>query len=97
MNLKIVIATGVALGLAAAAWFYRGTAPIAGVVRAIGLPGENSTPDTASALKAAGVHKCVGANGTSYADGPCPRSAARLGDRGRGEPLMAEARAFRQD
>lgn len=73
MNLKIVIATVVALGLAAAAWFYRGAAPVAGAMRAVGLPGESSATDTASALKAAGVHKCVAAGATSYVDGPCPR------------------------
>lgn len=73
MNLKIVIATVVALGLAAAVWFYRGAAPIAGAVRAVGLPAESTTPQTASTLKAAGVHKCVGSTGTSYVDGPCPR------------------------
>ncbi len=72
MNLKIVIATVVALGLAAAVWFYRGAAPIAGAVRAVGLPAESTTPQTAPTLKAAGVHKCVGGAGTSYIDGPCP-------------------------
>ena len=73
MNLKIVIAAVVALGLAGAAWVYRGAPPIAGAMRAVGLPGENSTPDMASSLKAAGVHKCVGNGGTSYVEGPCAR------------------------
>ena len=82
MNLKIVIAAVVALGLAAAAWFYRGAAPVARAERAIGLPGENSTPETASALKAAGVHKCVGANGTSYVDGACPRGTREVAANG---------------
>ena len=72
MNLKIVIATVVALGLAAAAWFYRGSAPVASAVRAVGLPSESTTPETASTLKAAGVHKCVGQGGTRYIDGACP-------------------------
>jgi hypothetical protein len=82
MNLRIVVAAVVALGLAAAAWFYRGTAPVAGVARAIGLPGENSTPETASTLKAAGVHKCVGDGGTSYADGACPRGTREVAAHG---------------
>ena len=73
MNLRIVIAAVVALGLAAAGWFYRGSAPVAGAARALGLPADSSTPPTASTLQAAGVHKCVGAEGTSYVDGPCPR------------------------
>ena len=72
MNLKIVIAAVVALGLAAAAWFYRSSAPVANAVRAVGLPAQSTTPDTASTLKAAGVHKCVGQGGTRYIDGACP-------------------------
>ena len=82
MNLKIVIATVVALGLAAAAWFYRGTAPLAGAARAIGLSGENSAPETSSTLKAAGVHKCVGAQGTAYIDGPCPAGSREVAANG---------------
>jgi hypothetical protein len=72
MSPRIVIATVVALGLATTAWFYRSSAPLAAAARAIGLSVESSTP-SASTLKAAGVHKCVGPEGTSYADGPCPR------------------------
>lgn len=72
MSLRIVIATVVAVGLAGAVWFYRSSAPVASAARAIGLSTESSTP-SASTLKAAGVHKCVGAEGTSYVDGPCPR------------------------
>ena len=82
MNLRIVIAAVVALGLAAAAWFYRGAAPVASAARAIGLPGENVTPETASTLKAAGVHKCVGAGGTSYVDGGCPRGTREVAANG---------------
>ena len=82
MNLKIVIATVVALGLAAAAWFYRGTPPVAGAARAIGLPGENSTPETTSTLQAAGVHKCVGTSGTSYVGGPCPHGTRQVAANG---------------
>lgn len=82
MTLKIVIATVVALGLAAAGWFYRGTAPIAGAVRAVGLPVESTTPLTAPTLKAAGVHKCVGSAGTSYIDGPCPHGTHEVAANG---------------
>ena len=82
MNLKIVIASVVALGLAAAAWFHRGTVPLAGAARAIGLPGENSAPETASTLKAAGVHKCIGAQGTAYVDGPCPGGSREVAANG---------------
>ena len=82
MNLRIVIAAVVALGLAAAAWFHRGAAPVASVVRAIGLPGENSVPQTAPTLQAAGVHKCVGAGGTSYVDGACPRGMREVAANG---------------
>ena len=73
MSLRIVVAGVVALGLAAAGWFYRASAPMAGVARTLGVPAESTTPLTAQTLKAAGVHKCVGAEGTSYVDGPCPR------------------------
>ena len=82
MNLKIVIATVVALGLAAAAWFYRGTPPLASATRGIGLPAANSTPETAATLKAAGVHKCVGNGGTSYIDGACPRGTREVAANG---------------
>ena len=82
MNLKIVVAAVVALGLAAAAWFYRGTAPVASAARAIGLPGENSTPETAATLQAAGVHKCVGTSGTSYIGGPCPHGTREVAANG---------------
>ncbi len=82
MNLRIVIAAVVALGLAAAAWFYRGAAPVASAARAIGLPGENVTPETAPTLKAAGVHKCVGAGGTSYVEGACPRGTREVAANG---------------
>ena len=73
MSLRIVIATVVVLGLAAAAWFYRSSAPLAGAAKAIGISTESSTPLTGPTLKAAGVHKCVGPEGTSYIDGACPR------------------------
>ena len=82
MNLRIVVAAVVALGLAAAAWFYRGTAPVASAARAVGLPGENSAPETASTLRAAGVHKCVGAGGTRYIDGACPRGTREVAANG---------------
>ncbi|MFL6696355.1 MAG: hypothetical protein ACJ8GJ_04250 [Vitreoscilla sp.] len=83
MNLKIVIATVVALGLAAAAWFYRGAGPVAGMARTVGLPAESTTPLTAPTLQAAGVHKCVGSGGTSYVDGPgCPRGTREVAANG---------------
>ena len=37
-----------------------------------GRMSRGSAPSTAGALQAAGVHKCVGAGGTNYIDGPCP-------------------------
>ena len=73
MNLRIVIAAVVAIGLAAAAWVWRASAPMAGATRVIGIQPESTTPDAAATFKAAGVHKCVGSAGTSYIDGPCPR------------------------
>ena len=82
MNRKIVIAVVVALGLVAVAWFYRGTAPVASAVRAIGLPGENAAPPTAPTLQAAGVHKCVGAHGTVYIDGTCPAGSREVAANG---------------
>jgi hypothetical protein len=73
VSLRIVIAAVVALGLAAAAWFYRSSGPLAGVAKAVGISTDGSTPLTGPTLKAAGVRKCVGAGGTSYIDGACPR------------------------
>jgi hypothetical protein len=81
-KLRLVIAAVVVLGLAAAAWFWRTSAPVAGAARMIGVQPESTTPDAAATFKAAGVHKCVGARGTSYTDGPCPtgsREAAASG------------------
>ena len=71
MRMHWVAAGFLALGLAAA-WFYRGSASLASAARAVGLPAESVTPQTGATLKAAGVHKCVGAGGTRYVDGPCP-------------------------
>ncbi len=68
MRLAWIIAAVVAVGLAAAGWYYRGSAPLAGAARAV-LPADTSQPPP---LQAAGVHKCVGGRGTSYTDGPCP-------------------------
>ena len=82
MTLKFVIAAVVALGLAAAAWFHRGTPPVAGIVRAVGLPAESTAPMTAETLKAAGVRKCVGSAGTSYIDGACPRGTREVAANG---------------
>jgi hypothetical protein len=82
MNLKIVAATVVALGLAAAAWFFRGTEPVGAALRAVGVPVESTTPSTAATLQAAGVHKCVGGTGTSYIDGPCPRGTHEVAANG---------------
>ena len=82
MNLRIVIAAVVAIGLAAAAWVWRASAPMAGATRVIGIQPESTTPDAAATFKAAGVHKCVGAHGTTYSDGPCAagtREAAASG------------------
>ena len=81
-RLRLVIAAVVMLGLAAAVWYWRASAPMAGAARAIGLQLESTTPDAAATFKAAGVHKCVGAHGTSYSGGPCPagtREAAASG------------------
>jgi hypothetical protein len=70
MTLRIVIAAVIAFGLAAAGWFLRGSAPVAGAARALGMPVESATPPT---LQAAGVHKCVGVGGTRYIDSACPK------------------------
>lgn len=71
-RLRLVIAAVVMLGLAAAVWYWRASAPVAGAARAIGLQPESTTPDAAATFKAAGVRKCVGAHGTSYSGAPCP-------------------------
>lgn len=83
MSLRIVIAAVVALGLAAAAWFYRGSPTLAGVSRAVGVPTDSTTPETATTLKAAGVHKCVGGGRTSYVDGTaCPAGTREVAANG---------------
>lgn len=83
MSLRIVIAVVVSLGLAAAAWFYRGSPALSRVSHAVGVPIESATPDTAATLKAAGVHKCVGGGRTSYVDGPaCPAGTREVAANG---------------
>jgi len=76
MNLKFVAAAVVAVGLAIAGWFFRGTAPVVSVERAVGLPMPGATP------QAAGVRKCVGAGTTSYVDGPCPAGSREVAANG---------------
>ena len=80
--LKLVIAAVVAIGLGVAAWFYRGAPMIASTARAVGVQVESTTPDTAATLQAAGVHKCVGARGTAYIDGPCPAGSHEVAAHG---------------
>ncbi len=82
MTRTIVVAAVAALGLTAAAWFYRGAAPIASAARAIGLPGENPAPQAGTTLQAAGVHKCLEPHGTAYIDGPCPAGSREVAARG---------------
>ena len=72
MRLRLVIALVVVVGLAVAAWCLRASPMLAGAARSIGVRTEDSTPDAAATFQAAGVHKCVGARGTSYSDGACP-------------------------
>ena len=78
MRLGWVVGVVVVLGLAIAGWFYRGSAPLAQAAHAVGVPVESTTPATSSTLQAAGVHKCVGAGGTSYIDGPCPAGSREV-------------------
>jgi len=75
MKLRLVIAAAVALGLGLAAWYGRGSPMLAGAARALGGLEGSDTPDAAATFQAAGVHKCVGAHGTSYGDGPCAAGA----------------------
>lgn len=82
MNLRVVGAAVVALGLAGAAWLVRDAAPLATAARAVGLAGASTTPATGPALKAAGVHKCVGPAGTLYVDGPCPNGSREVAANG---------------
>ena len=79
MNLRIIVATVVVVGLVAAGWFYRATAPVADAVRAVDVfRGDSASPT----LQSAGVHKCVGASGTTYLDGPCPKGSHEVAANG---------------
>ena len=75
MNPRVILATIVVAGLAVAGWFYRDAAPVANAVHAVEGAAGGSTPPT---LQVAGVHKCLGASGTSYVDGPCPRGSREV-------------------
>ena len=79
MNLRMIVATVVAVGLLAAGWFYRASAPVADAVRAVDVFPGDSTPPT---LQSAGVHKCVGAQGTTYLDGPCRKGSHEVAANG---------------
>jgi hypothetical protein len=73
MKTGFVVAGVAALGLALAvtAWFLRDAPALADAKRALGAA-------PASALQLAGVHKCVGASGTRYLDGPCPAGSREV-------------------
>jgi hypothetical protein len=75
----MVVATIAVVGLAAAGWFYRDAAAVANAVHAVAGSTGGSTPP---ALQSAGVHKCVGARGTAYLDGPCPKGSRELAANG---------------
>ena len=47
-----------------------------------GRMAQGSTPSTSAALQAAGVHKCVGAGGVRYLDGPCPKGSHEVAANG---------------
>ena len=68
MKARMIVATAAVLvvTMAAAAWFLRDSPALATARRAVGL-----SPGAPVTLQAAGVHKCVGARGTVYTDGPC--------------------------
>jgi len=80
LNAKMLLAAAAAvLGLAVAGWAYRGSAPAADALRAVGLPAASPTPQD---LRSAGVHKCAGPAGTSYVDGPCPAGSREVAAQG---------------
>ena len=79
MNLRMIVATVVVVGLVAVGWFYRASAHVADAVRAVDVFQGDSMPPT---LQSAGVHKCVGANGTTYLDGPCPKGSHEVAANG---------------
>jgi len=87
MNLKMVVTTAVALGLATAVWCHRGAAGF------IGRPGESAPSAAGPTLRDAGVHKCVGAGGTLYADGACPRGSREVATNGGTVTVMSFPKA----
>ena len=79
MNPRTIVAVVAVSGLAAAAWFYRGSAPVNEALRAAGVPTASTAPPS---LQAAGVHKCVGVSGTTYLGGPCPKGSREVESNG---------------
>ena len=75
MKTRMIVAMAAALvvALAAAGWFLRDSPILATAMRAVGL-----SPASPATLQAAGVHKCIGARGTSYIDGPCPAGSREV-------------------
>ncbi len=82
MNTKQYAVFFTALAIPLGIWFFRTSAPVTRAAQAMGLSTQGSTPSTAATLQAAGVHKCVGAGGTVYIDGPCPGGSREVAANG---------------
>ena len=80
----VVAAVVVLLAAGAAAWCLRDTPAVADAARVLGL-----SPATPPTLQAAGVHKCVGARGTVYSDGPCAAGSREVAASGGAVTVMA--------
>ena len=77
-------ATVLVVALAATAWCLRDSPALATARRALGL-----SPAAPPTLQAAGVHKCVGARGTVYTDGPCAAGSREVAASGGTVTVMA--------
>ena len=86
MKAGIIVAAAAVLvaTLAAAAWCLRDSPALSAARRALGL-----SPEAPPTLQAAGVHKCVGARGTVYTDGPCAAGSREVAAGGGTVTVMA--------
>jgi hypothetical protein len=90
---RLFLYAGVLVGaLAVVAWVGRDSAIVRQATQAAGLS-RDSTPATAQALAAAGVHKCRTAAGIVYLDKPCPKGSTELAANGGAVTVMSFPKA----
>ena len=84
----VAAAAALVVTLATTAWCLRDSPALSTARRVLGL-----SADAPPTLQAAGVHKCVGARGTVYTDGPCAAGSREVAARGGTVAVMSFPKA----